>query len=451
MWKRVCEMSTHVVVLGGGYTGLWSARAISRSARARDIRVTLVSAAPDHSFHGWTAEVITGHVRPERARVPLARLLPGVEIVHGRVVGVDTEERSVQVVTDSGPASLAYDQLVVGVGSRDATERVTGLGRHGWSLKDPAGLAALRRHLDDIVARAVAATDPVERERLLTVVVAGAGFTGVEAATALQQRLQEAVYAQPSLQGWTARVVLSHSGSELLPSLRPRFSRVAEYAVAQTRAAGVEILSSTRLVEVTARGAHLEGQGFLPSATVVTTIGQTPVALPGLERFARDGVGRLQTDRCLAVAPGIWAGGDVAAVPHPSGRGDCPANALWAIYHGKRIGANIVRSVRGRSPRRFRFPGLGQGASLGVGRGAAELYGVQLTGWAAWLARWFFFHWFMPSRAVALTTVREWFGGVASAAPAVSPASAVAPVGRLTAVRSVEPERRALPGATRAA
>lgn len=413
-------MSTHVVVLGGGYTGLWSARAISRSARSRDIRVTLVSAHPDHSFHGWTAEVITGHVRAERARVPLARLLPGVEIVHGAVVGVDTERRSVQVATDTGSLTLMYDQLVVGVGSRDATERVRGLREYGWSLKDPDGLAALRVHLDDIVARALASSDPVERERLLTVVVAGAGFTGVEAATALLQRLQEAVLAQPSLVGWTPRVVLAHSGAQPLPSLRPRFSRVAEYAVAQARAAGVEIMSSTRLSEVTADGADLEGQGFVPSATVVTTIGQTPVALPGLEGFARDGVGRLQTDRCLVVAPGIWAGGDVAAVPHPSGRGDCPANALWAIYHGKRIGANIVRSVVGRSPRRFRFPGLGQGASLGVGRGAAELYGVQLTGWLAWLARWFFFHWFMPSRAVALTTVREWFDGPTPAASAES-------------------------------
>ncbi|MFT4221326.1 MAG: FAD-dependent oxidoreductase [Microbacterium sp.] len=412
-------MAVDVVVLGGGYTGVWSARAISRAGVGA--RVTLVSAAPDHSFHGWTAEVVTGHVRPEHAQVPLSRLLPGVEIVRGEAVRVDPERRTVAVATDAGIHTLRYDQLVVGVGSRDAVERVPGLREHAWSLKDPEGLAALRAHLEQIVPLAAQTTDFVARARLLTVVVAGAGLTGVEAATALSQRLREAVAASPQLAGWKPRVVLVHSGARPLPALRPRFDRIAEYAMGEARAAGVEVLDRTRLAEVTPDGADLDEAGFIRSATVVTTIGQTPVALPGLEAFARDAAGRVRTNRRLAVGPRIWAGGDVAAVPHPSGRGDCPANALWAIHHGKRIGANVVRAVTGRCPRRFRFPGLGQGASLGIGRGAAELYGVQLTGWPAWLARWFFFHWFMPSRRVALATAREWIGWPAREARVMSP------------------------------
>ncbi len=382
-------MVTEIVVAGGGYTGVWAARMIARAVLtgALDgVRIRLVSAAPDHSFHGWTAEVITGHVRPGRARVPLTRLLPGVEIVSGTVDSVDAERRLVQVTTPDGPRSLPFDQLVVGVGSHDATAPVPGLAEHGWSLKDPDGLAALRVHLGDV-------------EETDTVVVAGGGFTGVEAATALAQRLPG------------ARVVLAHRGAQALPMLRPRYSRIADYAVAQARAAGVEFLPGARLCRVTAEGADLGAAGFVRSATVISTIGQTPVALPGLDGFAREASGRLITDRWLRVASGIWAGGDVAAVPHPSGDGPCPANALWAIYHGKRIGANVVRTIQGRTPKPFTFPGLGQGASLGVGRGATELYGVQLTGWPAWLARWFFFHWFMPSRAVAAGTALEWLAG----------------------------------------
>jgi len=380
-------MVTEIVVLGGGYAGLWSARTVLRAVRSGivdGVRVRLVSAAPEHSFHGWTAEVITGHVRPHRARVPLHRLLPGVEIVQGEVTRVDPGQRTVAVATHYGLRRLPYDQLVVGLGSRDAVEKVPGLAEHAWSLKDPQGLAALRAHLSRIEGSAA------------TIVVAGAGLTGVEAATAIAQRL-------PS-----ARVLLAHPGQRPLPMLRPRSDRIADYAVREAKRAGVEFLAGTRLARVTADGADLEGFGFVPSATVVTTIGQTPVALPGLEGFARDACGRLLTDEYLRVAPGIWAGGDVAAVPHPSNAAPCPANALWAIHHGKRIGANLVRLLRGHDPRPFRFPGLGQGASLGVGRGAAELYGVQLTGWPAWLARWVFFHWFMPSRRVALATALEW-------------------------------------------
>ena len=157
------------------------------------------------------------------------------------------------------------------------------------------------------------------------------------------------------------------------------------------------------------------GRPALPVGTVVTTLGQVPVALPGTESLVRDDTGRLVVDSYLrvhdasGVHDGVWAGGDIASVPHPSGTGSCPASALWAMYHGDRAGANIARALRGAPPLPFRFPGLGQAASFGVGVGSAELAGVPLLGWSAWLARWVLFHYYMPSRTVALRTALEWF------------------------------------------
>jgi len=412
--NRRCDVVTEVLVVGGGYTGVWAARRIARAAQpgARDtVRVTLVSASEVHGFHGWTAEVITGHVRADRARVALADLLPGVRLVRAVVTHIDLENREVQVVEERGIRSLKYDELVIGVGSRDARERVPGLREHGWSLKDDGGLEALNVHLAEVVADAASVSDSVERARLLTVVVAGGGFAGAEASTAIAQRLRAALEATPALAGESARVVLVHSGPALLSELRPRFSRVADYSARQVVAAGVEVRGGVRVDAVSADGVWLADGSFLAAATVVSSIGQAPVALAGTEDLARDAAGRVITDRSLRAAPHVWVGGDSAAVPHPSGHGVCPTNALWAIFHGKRIGSNIVRGLRGRRPAPFRFPGLGQGASFGVGRGAAELYGVQLTGWVAWIARWGFFHWFMPSRRVALATAREWFAG----------------------------------------
>ncbi|WP_404434501.1 FAD-dependent oxidoreductase [Microbacterium lacus] len=412
-------MAIEVLVLGGGYTGVWAARRIARAQRRGvhdDVRVTLVSASDVHGFHGWTAEVITGHVREHRARVALAELLPGVRLVRGVVTHVDLENREVQVVEERGIRVFRYDELVIGVGSRDARERVPGLREHGWSLKDDGGLEALNAHLAEVVSDAASISDSVERARLLTVAVAGGGFAGAEASTAIAQRLRAALDATPALAGERARVVLVHSGSSLLSELRPRFARVADYSARHVVASGVEMRGGVRVVSVTPAGAQLRDGSFIASATVVSAIGQAPVALAGTEGLPRDAAGRAITDRYLRVAPHVWAGGDSAAVPHPSGRGACPTNALWAIFHGKRIGANVLRKLRGRRPAPFRFPGLGQGASFGVGRGAAELYGVQLTGWVAWIARWGFFHWFMPSRRVALATAREWFAGPVIAA-----------------------------------
>ena len=411
-------MVTEVLVLGGGYTAVWAARRLQReiteSGNSR-VRITLVSASRRHAFHGWTAEVLTGHVRIERTLTRLTDLLPGVRVIAGTVEEVDLARREVIIAGSDSVTRLPYDHLVLAVGSRDATERVPGLHANAHSTKGDGALESLVAHLDDVVARAAVTQDPIARARLPTVVVAGGGFAGFETAVAIQQRLDLLVRGRGGIVGIRPRVVLAHAGPALLPRLRPRFERVADHAAAQVAQAGVEVWCEGRLTAVTATAAQIAGRPALPVGTVVTTLGQVPVALPGTESLVRDDTGRLVVDPYLrvhgasGVLDGVWAGGDVAAVPHPSGTGACPTSALWAMYHGDRAGANIARILRGAQPRPFRFPGLGQAASFGVGMGSAELAGVPLLGWSAWLARWVLFHYYMPSRAVALRTALEWF------------------------------------------
>ncbi len=180
-----------------------------------------------------------------------------------------------------GSAGCPYDHLVLGVGSRDATERVPGLRSHAHSTKGDGALESLVSRLDAVVARAAATRDPIERARLLTVVVAGGGLAGVETAVAIQQRLDMLVRGRRGIVGIRPRVVLVHAGPALLPTLRPRFDRVADHAAAQVAEAGVEIWCGTRLTGVTATAAHVEGRPALPVGTVVTTLGQVPVGAVG--------------------------------------------------------------------------------------------------------------------------------------------------------------------------
>ena len=397
-----------VVILGGGYTAVWACRAISRrlrgDLRAGRVRITIVSASTSHAFHGWTGEVLAGLVRPERTRTPLEELVPQARLVHGRAVGVDLDGCSVVVDTGATRLHVPYDHLLVGVGSVDAAN-IPGLAEHGRSVKGEWALQATHEHLDDVLRRAAGTRDPVERARLQTIVVAGGGFAGVEMAAAIAERLDVLDRHRAAPVG---RVVLVHRGGELLPEVRPRFDRLADYATGRLADLGVEVRLGVGLERVTATGAVVDGT-IIEAATVVSTVGQATVPLPGTEAVRRDERGRIVTDAWLRTSrPGVWAGGDAAAVPHVLRGTPCPPNALWAIKHGVRVGDNIVRSIRGRRLRRFRFPGLGQAASLGVGKGAVELYGVTLTGWAGWLARWAFFHWFMPSRRVAVATIRDW-------------------------------------------
>lgn len=403
-----------IVVLGGGYVGLWSTRTIARGLREQltrgTVRLTMISAMDHHAFHGWTAEVITGDVLPHHARVPIDQLVPGtVRRIHGEVVAVDLTEHRVSVRTTDGERSVPYQQLVVAVGSRDARDRIPGLREHGWSVKDDGHLGALNRHLAEVADQAVA--DPGQREQLLTAVVAGGGLAGTEMASAILERLRDEIAARPELAGTPEaglpRVVLVHSHDQLVADLHPT---VASYTTRQVLKAGIHVMYRHRLAAVTATGATLDDGTQLASATVLSALGQDVVRLAGTEQLPQDQRGRLITDRFLQVAPGIWAGGDVAAVPRPRGEGEyCRSDALWAIAHGKHLGANVVRAVDGRPQVVFNYHGLGRAASLGVGAGAGELHGIPLIGWPSWLMRWVLFHWFMPSRRVALRTAVAWF------------------------------------------
>ncbi len=404
-----------IVVLGGGYVGLWSTRTIARGLRDQlargTVRLTLISAMDHHAFHGWTAEVITGDVLPWHARVPIEQLVQGsVRRIHGEVTAVDLTARQVTVTTQDCERQVPYQQLVIAVGSRDARDRIPGLRQHGWSVKDDGHLGALNRHLAEVATQAVEA-DPAARQRLLTAVVAGGGLAGTEMASAILERLQDEVAARPELAGvrdqGLPRVVLVHSHDQLVADLHPK---VGDYATRRIRKAGITVRFRQRLAEVTPAGATLDDGSRLASATVLSALGQDVVQLGGTELLPRDGRRRLITDDFLQVVPGVWAGGDVAAVPCPKGEGEyCRSDALWAIAHGKHLGGNVARAVSGRPQLRFDYGGLGRAASLGVGAGAGELHGIPLIGWPSWLMRWVLFHWFMPSRRVALRSAAAWF------------------------------------------
>lgn len=124
----------------------------------------------------------------------------------------------------------------------------------------------------------------------------------------------------------------------------------------------------------------------------------------------RDRLNRLRTNQFLQVSghPNIWGGGDACAVPFRNTGESCVPNALWAMKQGEYAGRNIARAIRGKSLIGFDYRGLGQCASLGIGKGIGELHGLVFTGWLAWMMRWFFFNYFMPSREVMLREISDW-------------------------------------------
>ncbi|MEP6649991.1 MAG: FAD-dependent oxidoreductase [Lapillicoccus sp.] len=414
-----------VVFVGGGYATLHAYQVLARRRR-REIRrgqleLVVTSADDHHSFHGFAGEVLAGALPFSVTRASLRHAMPSATVIPGVVTHVDRDRQVVMYLRVGAPGSgavesLRYDELVVAPGGREPVQDVPGMAEHGFTLRSPGDVRRL-------LARLVVLEHPSAGREPADLVVVGGGFAGVELAAALAAR-------PTTVRG--RRVHLVHEGPAVLPQLRAGQPGLAQRAERELDHLGVQVHCDVRAVAVSRRHVVLSDGRVLPAALVLATIGQRAVQLPGLESLPTDDTGRLLTTPDLAVAPGIWAAGDVARVNHPRTRTPVPANALWAIKAGDHLGRNLARRVVGSRSTPFRYLGLGQAASFGVGRGVAELYGLPLTGRIAWVTRLLFFIRFMPSHANAVEALVFFVAG-RSAVPSVAgsisgPAPGVAPI-----------------------
>lgn len=375
-----------VVILGGGYAGLHAysrLRAeLSGEIDRDEVDLVLISRDPYHTYHGWTGEVLNGDLPVESTLTPLVPIL-GADFVQGEAVSADLERNMLAVSIGGVERDFPFDHLVIAAGSTDPFDRIAGLEEHGWCVKNSRDMQKLVAELDRWVGAPA---------RPRNIVVVGGGLAGVETASALAARFSGAA--------GSINVHLVSSSTELLPSLRPDFSRIANKAVRALEEQGVQIHSGLRVSGI--HGDHValaDGTSLLSDMTVVAA-GVSFATLPGTESLARNPSGQLVTERTLQVRgrDNIWAAGDIAAVAHPVTAGPCPANALWAMKEGACAGRNVARAIKGRALRPFSFRGMGQTAGLAGQRGITELYGVQFSGRLAWIIRALFFAWYMPSQ-----------------------------------------------------
>ncbi|QJD80159.1 NAD(P)/FAD-dependent oxidoreductase [Spirosoma rhododendri] len=402
-----------VLILGGGYVSVWAYRSLARKLRTElrrgDVQITVVCPLTGHAYHGWTAETLTDILRVESQVSPLAELMPQATLLTGRAVAVNTPSKTVQVQLAGGQEQwLTYDHLLLGMGTTDSLT-IDGSRELGYQIKDRDAFHRTHDALYELVQRA-ARMPARQAQQMLRVNVAGAGFTGVELATNVAEYLQLLVKEHDTLRHVSPTVRLIHSGAHVLPALGNTCQRLVGYAERTIDAYGIQRIANRRLARITAIGAQLDDGTVLESTMTITTVGQQRLELPGTEAFQRDAQNRIQTNsyQQLLDHPTIWGGGDACLVPRIGHQEGSPSNALWAIKHGESAGRNIARAIRQQSLKPFRFRGMGETASLGVGKAILELYGVQATGWLAWTIRLLFFHYFIPSRRVMRSSINDW-------------------------------------------
>lgn len=406
------QVKKRVLLLGCGYTSVWAYKYLQKHAggllASGEVEVVLLSDTDYHSFHGFTGEFLNGFLPLTLRHTPYQEIMPYARLIQARAVGVDSNAKTVQYQLLNSPEvqELAYDELVIGVGSADQQLSVKGLAEWGLGVKKVGGLEACREKIIHSLTQASKAGSEAEIEKYLTFAVVGGGFAAVEVCGNLQEYLESLKAHFPVLEkrGYTLHLI--HAGEELLPQVNSTYGLMRRYTKNVLLKAGVSLLPNSRLAKIDENGLYLQDGRFIATVVPICALGQKVVPVDSVVPFERAADGSIVADECLRAKgfENIWVGGDIAHVSRPYFDGVCRKDALWAIKQGSRIGKNIARSLKNKKPGKFAYPGLGQTASFGKNKAILELYGIQLIGWLAWINRIGFFLYFMPSRKKAVTT-----------------------------------------------
>ncbi|PWW21355.1 NADH dehydrogenase FAD-containing subunit [Geodermatophilus normandii] len=377
-----------VLVVGGGYVGLYTALRLQRKLSRGRAEIVVVDPQPHMTYQPFLPEAAAGSVEPRHVVVPLRRTLPRCRVVTGAVVGLSHADRRARVLPAEGdPYELSYDVLVMAAGSVARTLPIPGLAEHGIGFKTVGEAIYLRNHVLARLDAAASTDDPRVRQRALTFTFVGGGYAGIEAFAELEDMARYAVtHYYPRLSPGDMRWVLVEATGRILPEVD---LDMAAWTVKQLTARGMDVRLNTRLESVSDGVVRLSDGEEYASDTLVWTAGTKPNPLLASTDLPLDERGRVRCEPTLQVSglEDAWAAGDLAAVPDltkPDPGATTAPNAQHAVRQAKRLADNVAATLRGEQPRPYRHAYAGSVASLGLHEGVAQVYGVKLKGWPAW-------------------------------------------------------------------
>ena len=397
-----------ILLVGGGYIGLYAARRLERLLKGTDHVLTLVNPESFMQYQPFLPEVAGGTIDPRAVVVPLRRVLRRTELVVGEVTRIDHEVKAATVRLATGDDRVyPYDHVVIGPGSRSRVLPIPGLAEHAVGFKTVQEAIYLRNRVLSRLDLAAEQQPGRGRSATLTFVFVGAGYAGIEALGELEDLARAACRLYPTISREDMRWVMVEAAEKILPELS---DDLAEYARERLEARGIEILTRTRLDSIEAGVVQLsEGQRF-GAETVVWTAGVKPAPLARESGLPVDEAGRLMVEPTLEVrgAEGAWGAGDAAAVPDLVRGGLNPPSAQHALRQARRLASNLAARLEGQEPRPFSYKSKGGLASLGHYRGIADPLGVKLRGFPAWFLHRTYHLLYMPTLQRKVRIAMDW-------------------------------------------
>lgn len=376
---------TQVLILGGGFAGAEAARYLDQTAAKRsDVEVTLVSRDNFVLFTPMLHEVASGDLDPGDICNPLRKLLRNVTVLNGEVRAIDLAARQVTISYGLGRLTreLPFDHLVLALGSETDYFGTPGVAEHALGIKTIGDAIMLRAKVIAMLEAASVEPDPVRRKPMLTFVVVGGGFAGVETIGAINDFARDILPHYGRVDPGEVRVVLVHGGAVILPELGEELGLYAQEKLRERR---VEIKLKTKALSYADRAVHCSDGEAVPTDTIVWAAGISPSPIlkqTPLQLYK----GRVVVDSTLEVPqfPGIWALGDCAAVIDPASKLPYPPTAQHALREGRRVAKNICARLQGEQSVPFVYKAPGQLAAIGRRTGVARIFGLNISGFVGW-------------------------------------------------------------------
>ncbi len=405
-----------ILVLGGGYVGLYTALELRKKLGRREAAIVVVDPRSYMTYQPFLPEAAAGNLEPRHVVVPLRRTLKGCTILSGRVTKLDHADRRAEVTPLEGePYAISYDHVVTSLGAVARTLPIPGLAEVGMGFKQIEEAIALRNSVLGKMEAASSTWDPELRKRLLTFTFVGGGFAGIEALGEVEDMARTACRDYDSIRREDLRFVLVEAMGRILPELG---EELGGYALEQLRERGIEAKLNTRLESCVDGHVETSDGDHFESDTIVWTAGVKANPALGFSDLPLDERGRVRANASLQVVDadgnvvdGAWTAGDNAAVPDLTSDepgATCAPTAQHAVRQGRHLGQNLARFIVGEPLVDYVHKNLGTVASLGLYKGVAQTFGIKLRGPLAWFMHRTYHMWAMPTLNRKVRIILDW-------------------------------------------
>ena len=384
-----------ILIVGGGYAGFYTAWKLEKHLRKGEAEVTVVDPLPYMTYLPFLPEVAAGSIEPRHAVVSTRRHLKRTNVVAAKVTNIDHANKVATITPNEGEAyEFAYDQIVVTAGSVSRTFPIPGIADNAIGMKSIEEAVWVRDKVLSNFDKAAALPAGPERERLLTVVVVGGGFAGIETFAELRSFSSALLKRYPELTFDETHFHLVEAMGRIMPEVSLPTS---EWVLKDLAKRGANVHLDTQVTGAVDGNVELSTGEVIPTDIIVWTAGV--MANPQVVRagdLPTEERGRIRAEATLRVVDadgtvieGAWTAGDVSAVPDLTGGGVggyCVPNAQHAVRQAKRLAKNLVATLRGEEPVEYIHKNLGAVAGLGIGTGVFQSGKLALKGFVAWVA-----------------------------------------------------------------